>query len=563
MIRRKIKNIRAQQLDGVRKKKRVGTIDKLHRVSVRERQSGNDSSSKGRNKYLQKSVAIRVVSVLAIAVLGIYLLRNSYAAPSAVSVQAENGVLSSDASTTDDSGASGGRAVAFSLSPPPTDLQVFTGGNNIALVWDMPAQPVKSIQVYRNGVQVATVAPSSNVSIQNQQLGNEYDDSSVTAGSTYQYKVRALSASGAASAFTPTVTVTQPKNSMPVPTITIDTSGISTTLANYMKTYIVPLLKTWYPKDADELAYPTYTPPTNLTINFPSNVAAAGDYCYTTVSGNNSTISCDPNLVSADIGKSDNDVAAVFIHESTHSIQDAANGPSWTIEGGASWSSDFFARQNINNYIPHAGEQVGPYTPGAWFIEYMREHYNANFPKDLNVAVHNNTYSDSLFSQDTGGKVTSEAQAWQAATSAYNSSSGVVKGVGGKCVAIQNGTVANGTELVLADCASSSDQQWALTYHNTAKSGLFEITSPALGNGAGVAYCMDDNHSGTADGTIVQYWGCDQSNAQYWTHGANGAIVNINANKCLATQNGSSANGTQLVIHTCDGSASQQWMVPS
>jgi hypothetical protein len=107
-------------------------------------------------------------------------------------------------------------------------------------------------------------------------------------------------------------------------------------------------------------------------------------------------------------------------------------------------------------------------------------------------------------------------------------------------------------------------QQWALTYHNASKTGLFEITSPTLGNPTGTIYCMDDQSSGTADGTIVQYWGCDQTNAQYWTYDmSNNAIVNVNANKCLSTQNGASANGTQLVIRACDGGADQKWTVPS
>jgi beta-glucosidase len=106
-------------------------------------------------------------------------------------------------------------------------------------------------------------------------------------------------------------------------------------------------------------------------------------------------------------------------------------------------------------------------------------------------------------------------------------------------------------------------QQWAKTYHNTAKTGVFELTSAAL-NAAygGKAYCMDVSFSGTADGTAVQYWDCDATAAQYWTAGADGSLVNVNSGKCLDTTGGSSTDGTQLVINTCNGSASQKWTTP-
>jgi hypothetical protein len=659
----------------------------------------------GRDKFriLRKRPA-QVVFALMIAALGAYLLQTAHAATFSVSSEAESGTLSGSASIISDPSASGSSAVTFGSSLTPTNLQVFTGGNNIALVWDMPTSPIQSVEVFRNNQQVATVSPSSDVSIQNQQLGREYDDNAVTAGSTYQYKVRAVLSNGSTSAFTPIINATQPTSTQPVPNIVVDAGDASTAVVNYMNTYIVPVLKTWYPKDANYLAYPTYTAPTTLTIQF--NTAATseiGAYCYTTASGSASTIVCNPNLVGADMVKSDNGVAAAFVHESTHSIQDSASAPSWVIEGGASFASDFYARQNINTFVPREGDQLGGYTPGAWFINYMRNTYDQSFPRDINVAAHQQNYSDSIISKDTGSKFTSATQAWQSAVDAYNSSTGAITGIGGNCIEVQNGTVTNGTRLVLdtcntqsqrlvtnaifnlgvgsnmclddnagsgtkadnwtctsgatneswavlgngevmgesshtcltnqggvsssgnpvvlsactgdasqlwtvggnyikntatslcltdpnsstslgtettvANCNSSGSQtwkpsgqttvngdlpqQWALTYHSAGKSGLFEITSPTLGNVSGTDYCMDDSASGTANGTIVQYWGCDNTNAQYWTMGANGTIVNVNSNTCLSTAGGSSAIGTQLVIRTCDGGADQQWTTSS
>jgi len=664
---------------------------------------------------LSLTKALGFVAVFALAGLVIWAV-HAATGSGILSLTPQSGQLCGNASVVPDNSAIGGSTLEFGTSssnstpcnttdPTPTNLQVFTGGDNIALVWNMPSVSVQSVQVWRDDQQIATVSPNNSViSTQNQMLGKEYDDNSVTAGSTYQYKVRAVLADGSTSDFTPVVTATQPTNSMPVPNVTVDTTGISSTLASYMQTYIVPLLKTWYPKDANELAYPSYTPPTNITIKFVAGIAAQGIYCDTTASGSSSTVTCDPDQVMGSITAPNQGAAAAFVHETTHTIQDNAVGPGWAIEGGASWSSDFFARQNINNYVPHSGDQIASYTPGAWFIEFMRENYNANFPRDLNMAIHNNTYSDNLFSQDTGGRLTSQTQAWQTAVNAYNTPAGSITGIGGKCVEVQNGTVANGTKLVLNDCNSQSQrlvtnaifkpgvgsnlclddnagsgtqtdiwdcvsgavneswtvtgngevigegshkcltnqggvnasgnpvilssctgdasqlwtvdgniikntatglcltdpgastnlgtattaetcngaadqkwtldgqttvngdltQQWALTYHSTSKTGLFEITSPTLGNVTGRDYCMDDQGGGTADGTSIQYWSCDQTNAQYWTYDAsNNTVTNLNANKCLSTQNGGSANGTQLVIRTCDGGADQKWTVPN
>lgn len=636
---------------------------------------------------------VRALAVVAVAVLGAFLLHISHAATPNTAPEAESGTLADGASVIDDANASGGQGVMFG-SITPSNLQVVTGGNNIALVWDMPGIAVQSVQVWRNNTQVATVTPNSSSSIQNQQIGKEYDDNSVTAGSTYQYKVRAVLANGGISAFTPTISATQPTSSAPVPTIAVDTTGLTPAQASFVQNDIVSVLKTWYPKDADELAYPGYTVPGSFRLNFDS---ATGVGCGTSATSGVDTTTCGFALLTTQMGQPNNDLAAVYVHESTHILQDAASGPGWTIEGGASWASDFYARQNINSYVPRAGDQLASYTPGAWFIEFMRENYSANFPKDLNTAIHNGTYSDSIYSQDSGGKLTTQALAWQAAVNAYNTQPGAVTGVGGKCIEVQNGAIASGTKLVLNDCNASSQrlvtnavfkpgvssnlclddssgggtksdvsncisgampeqwtvtgngevlseeshacltsgspatlspctgaasqlwtvggnlikntasgqcltdpgssttsgtattvaacngasnqswkpggqittnadlaQQWSLAYRNTNKTGTFEITSATLGNPTGTDYCMDDSTSGTADGNAVQYWACNQTNAQLWRYDATAhTITNVAANKCLSTTNGASDNGTQIVIRTCDGGADQQWTVPA
>jgi hypothetical protein len=67
--------------------------------------------------------------------------------------------------------------------------------------------------------------------------------------------------------------------------------------------------------------------------------------------------------------------------------------------------------------------------------------------------------------------------------------------------------------------------------------------------------------AGTTSGTLVDWYPCNATNAQNWTHPANGELVNPNSGLCLTVPGGNSAN--RLDIETCTGAASQIWTLPS
>ncbi|MGW2571097.1 RICIN domain-containing protein [Streptomyces sp. NPDC001537] len=75
--------------------------------------------------------------------------------------------------------------------------------------------------------------------------------------------------------------------------------------------------------------------------------------------------------------------------------------------------------------------------------------------------------------------------------------------------------------------------------------------------------CLDAQGSGTANGTPVQIYTCNNSAAQEWKFGGlydgGYSLYNTNARKCLDVQNGNDANGTKIRLWTCNGSAPQQW----
>ncbi|HET6708415.1 ricin-type beta-trefoil lectin domain protein [Amycolatopsis sp.] len=124
---------------------------------------------------------------------------------------------------------------------------------------------------------------------------------------------------------------------------------------------------------------------------------------------------------------------------------------------------------------------------------------------------------------------------------------GPITGLGGKCVDVAGESTTNGTAVQLYDCNGTNAQQWT-----TGSDGSLQ----ALGK------CLDVTSAGTANGTRIQLWDCNGSNAQKWTANAAKNLVNAGSGKCLDATGNSSANGTRLQIWTCATTANQQWTLP-
>jgi hypothetical protein len=69
---------------------------------------------------------------------------------------------------------------------------------------------------------------------------------------------------------------------------------------------------------------------------------------------------------------------------------------------------------------------------------------------------------------------------------------------------------------------------------------------------------MDVTGAGTANGTKVQLYDCNGTNAQAWMVSGS-QLVNVNSGRCLDATGPSSADGTRLQIWDCTGGANQQW----
>jgi chitinase len=156
-------------------------------------------------------------------------------------------------------------------------------------------------------------------------------------------------------------------------------------------------------------------------------------------------------------------------------------------------------------------------------------------------------------SQDTTGATSLVSAIYEAATGGTppptnpGGRTGRITGVGGKCVDVAAASSANGTAIQLYDCNGSNAQNWTVATDGTLR---------ALGK------CMDVTAAGTANGSLVQLYDCNGTGAQAWQAQSNGTLRNPSSGKCLDAQNNSSANGTRLQIWDCFAGANQRWTLP-
>ncbi|MER5457673.1 lectin [Micromonospora sp. NPDC002389] len=73
--------------------------------------------------------------------------------------------------------------------------------------------------------------------------------------------------------------------------------------------------------------------------------------------------------------------------------------------------------------------------------------------------------------------------------------------------------------------------------------------------------CLDVRNAATADGTQIQIYTCNGSAAQTWTVTPNSTIRALG--KCLDVNGGASADGTKIQLWTCNGSGAQNWSAQS
>ncbi|MEU7478462.1 glycosyl hydrolase family 18 protein [Lentzea sp. NPDC042327] len=180
-----------------------------------------------------------------------------------------------------------------------------------------------------------------------------------------------------------------------------------------------------------------------------------------------------------------------------------------------------------------------------------RDSYNGNYYNGIPTIKRKTTWALSNaggimnweLSQDTTGSTSLLNAIWEAASGGTQNppTGGTITGYGGKCVDVAGASSANGTAVQLYTCNGTNAQQWTRTGQ----------TLRALGK------CLDA--SGTANGAVTQLWDCTGAGNQQWTAESNGQLRNAASGRCLDATGPSSADGTRLQLWDCAATANQRW----
>ncbi|MFF0724376.1 PQQ-dependent sugar dehydrogenase [Streptomyces sp. NPDC004134] len=149
----------------------------------------------------------------------------------------------------------------------------------------------------------------------------------------------------------------------------------------------------------------------------------------------------------------------------------------------------------------------------------------------------------------TGGLLDIDAFTFTRNTTTPSASvSGPVNGYGGKCLDVDGGNTADGTQIQLWTCGSTNPNQM--------------FTLPGDGTVRAFGKCVTG--TGTTAGAPVQLYACDGGADQRWTAQSDGTLRSaVGTNLCMDASGPSTADGTRIHLWGCHGRANQIWALPA
>ncbi|MGC5032581.1 ThuA domain-containing protein [Micromonospora sp. DT229] len=118
--------------------------------------------------------------------------------------------------------------------------------------------------------------------------------------------------------------------------------------------------------------------------------------------------------------------------------------------------------------------------------------------------------------------------------------------------------VPSGTRTVYLTFTGSGGSLFDIDDFTLVRGGGTGGTGPITGLGG---KCLDVRNGSSADGTQVQILTCNGSAAQTWTVTPNSTIRALG--KCLDVNGGAAADGTKIQLWTCNGGGAQNWSAQS
>jgi V8-like Glu-specific endopeptidase len=127
----------------------------------------------------------------------------------------------------------------------------------------------------------------------------------------------------------------------------------------------------------------------------------------------------------------------------------------------------------------------------------------------------------------------------------------------GTCVDVANGGPNDGAKVQQWGCESGNTHQ---LFELEPVGSYYQIKHTASGK------CLDVLNAYTANGSAIQLWTCNGGSNQLFSMSSNTStsngrdfkIVGVGSGKCLDLSGGSSSNGTQIQIWTCDSTNTNQ-----
>jgi predicted alpha-1,2-mannosidase len=121
----------------------------------------------------------------------------------------------------------------------------------------------------------------------------------------------------------------------------------------------------------------------------------------------------------------------------------------------------------------------------------------------------------------------------------------ITSAISGMCVDDAGASTSNGSHIQLYTCNGTNAQDWVVVPDHT-----LQVLNK----------CMDVVNGGTTAGTKVQLYVCNGTEAQQWLPDSAGHLVNTGSGLCLSTDG---TKGDQLVVNTCaTGSTHETWTLP-
>jgi hypothetical protein len=119
----------------------------------------------------------------------------------------------------------------------------------------------------------------------------------------------------------------------------------------------------------------------------------------------------------------------------------------------------------------------------------------------------------------------------------------------------------NGTAQLGLDHLSWDSGGWPTVVYGGGGGG--STTGPIHAVGAGK--CLDDPGGTTTQGTQLQIYTCDGLAKQNWTRTSSGqlTVTNNGTTLCLDANGKGTTDGTKAIVWSCNGQVNQQWQVNS